>query len=206
MSGSGDTLAPLRNFVVAMTTLVESTPDEPMLFERGEQLLSALIEHDTWLPPSCAEAKPERYQQYLLYCDPYERFSVVSFVWGPAQQTPIHDHTAWGMIGMLRGAEISCPYVRDANHNLIAGEARRLEPGQIEKVSPRIGDIHAVANAFADRVSISIHIYGANIGTVKRHAFNPQTGVATEFVSGYSSNKLPNFCSGSVRLDAGRDW
>ena len=42
--------------------------------------------------------------QYLLYCDPEERFSVVSFVWGPGQSTPTHDPSVWGLIGVLRGA------------------------------------------------------------------------------------------------------
>src|SRR4051794_8765541 len=37
--------------------------------------------------------------------DPFERFSVVSFVWGPGQKTPIHDHSVWGLVGVMRGAE-----------------------------------------------------------------------------------------------------
>jgi len=49
------------------------------------------------------------------------------------------------------------------------------------------GDIHRVVNAYDDRVSISIHAYGANIGKVRRHVFDPQTGAAKEFVSGYSN-------------------
>ncbi len=32
-----------------------------------------------------------------------ERFCVVSFVWGPDQATPIHNHTVWGLVGVLRG-------------------------------------------------------------------------------------------------------
>ena len=31
---------------------------------------------------------------------------MVSFVWGPGQQSPIHNHTVWGLIGVLRGAEL----------------------------------------------------------------------------------------------------
>ena len=56
-----------------------------------------------------------------------------------------------------------------------------------EVVSPAVGDIHRVANAFGDRVSISIHAYGANIGRVRRHVFDAQTGAAKEFVSGYAN-------------------
>jgi predicted metal-dependent enzyme (double-stranded beta helix superfamily) len=58
-------------------------------------------------------------------------------------------------------------------------------------VSPRIGDIHRVANALSDRVSISIHVYGANIGAVERSTFDTQ-GTPTRFVSGYSNTWTPN--------------
>jgi predicted metal-dependent enzyme (double-stranded beta helix superfamily) len=62
---------------------------------------------------------------------------VVSFVWGPGQATPIHNHTVWGLIGMLRGRERSQPYVRDAaGHWLPSGPAQELRPGQVEAVSP----------------------------------------------------------------------
>lgn len=33
------------------------------------------------------------------------------------------------------------------------------------------GDIHQVANAHDDRVSISIYVYGADIGAVHRHIY-----------------------------------
>ena len=46
------------------------------------------------------------------------------------------------------------------------GEHRVL-PGDVDKVSPTIGDVHLVANALPDRPSVSIHVYGANIGAVK---------------------------------------
>jgi predicted metal-dependent enzyme (double-stranded beta helix superfamily) len=67
----------------------------------------------------------------------------------------------------------------------------RLEPGQVEAVSPRVGDIHRVSNAFDDRVSISIHVYGANIGAVKRAVYR-EDGSEKTFISGYSNRYLPN--------------
>jgi len=60
-----------------------------------------------------------------------------------------------------------------------------LERGEVDAVSPRVGDIHRVANAYDDRVSISIHVYGADIGTVHRATYN-RAGQETPFVSGYA--------------------
>ena len=187
--------APLRTFVTRMTELVNRAGgDEPTLLGTGREYLAELVARDDWLPEFCARPHPEHYQQYLLHCDPEERFSVVSFVWGPGQQTPVHDHTVWGLIGMLRGAETDQHY-EPADGGYRPGETARLEPGDVGMVSPRIGDIHRVANAHDDRVSISIHVYGANIGRVRRHVINPETGEMKDFVSGYANEVLPNLWS-----------
>ena len=185
-------IAPLRGFVCRMTKLVESRgAAEDDVVEPARDLLAALIARDNWLPDAYAQPHPEKYRQYLLYGDPLDRFSLVSFVWGPGQRTPVHDHLMWGLIGMLRGSEVSTPYAPSCA-GLVAGAPVRLKPGDIEGVSPRHGDIHTVANAYDDRPSISIHLYGGNIGQVRRHSFDAATGRAQDFVSGYSAATLPN--------------
>ena len=54
-----------------------------------------------------------------------------------------------------------------------------------------VGDVHVVSNAGSE-TAISIHVYGANIGAVRRHTFDPATGAPREFVSGYHNGALPN--------------
>ncbi|PLP98908.1 cysteine dioxygenase family protein [Cupriavidus pauculus] len=185
-------LAPLRDFITAFSALLDQQPAEPRILEEGGRLLAKLVARDDWLPDTYAQPHPEYYQQMLLHCDSAERFSIVSFVWGPGQRTPIHDHTVWGLIGMLRGAEYAQPYAIAADGvPRPEGKAVRLEPGQVEAVSPTVGDIHRVHNAFDDRVSISIHVYGANIGAVSRHVY-PEAGGSKTFISGYSNHTLPN--------------
>ncbi|MBO1114300.1 cysteine dioxygenase [Bordetella petrii] len=147
-----------------------------------------LVEDDSWLAAPCTVPHPEHYQQYLLHLDPAGRFSVVSFVWGPGQRTPIHDHTVWGVIGMLRGAEIGTRYrLRDGHRAVADGPAQVLQTGQVEQVSPAIGDVHRVQNASADQVAISIHCYGADIGQVRRHVYYEDGTPPKTFVSGYSA-------------------
>ena len=199
---SQNNLARLRQYVRAMTTLVnDSKGMEATLLAQGEPLLKDLIQHDDWLPEVYAQPHPQYYQQYLLYCDPLERFSVVSFVWGPGQKTPIHDHQVWGLLGVLRGAERAQRFeVNLVSHSLLGLPEEILKQGQIDTVSPTVGDIHQVANAYADETSISIHVYGANIGAVKRHVFDIQTGQAKDFVSGYSNANLPNLWDRSEEI------
>ncbi|BEP92216.1 3-mercaptopropionate dioxygenase [Acidovorax sp. A79] len=187
--------ARLRHFVQQLAALVEQRLPEPDTLAQGATLLGALVAHDDWLPDAYAQPHPERYQQYLLHADALGRFSVVSFVWGPGQATPIHDHTVWGLIGMLRGAEDSQAYARTPDGRWAPqGAPVRLQPGQVEAVSPNdpaIGDVHRVSNAWEDHTSISIHVYGANIGAVQRSVYL-EDGTRKPFISGYSNSTLPN--------------
>jgi predicted metal-dependent enzyme (double-stranded beta helix superfamily) len=184
--------ARLREFVVGLARTLESANDEAAILDAGRALLGALVAHDDWLPDDYAAPDPSRYQQYLLHCDSRERFSVVSFVWGPGQSTPVHDHRVWGLVGVLRGAEWSQAFSRNAPGDLLASGPREwLGPGSVSAVSPRIGDIHRVSNAYADRTSISIHVYGGNIGAVERATYDA-TGQPKRFVSGYANRRLPN--------------
>ena len=181
-------LSRLREFVHGMTQLVERHgADEPRMLDEGEKLLRGLVTQDDWLPEEFAAPSPESYRQYLLYCDPLERFSVVSFVWMPGHRTPIHDHTVWGLVGVMRGAEL-CEEFSPAIRKVNSHESRA---GEVDRVSPAIGDIHVVSNA-GPETAVSIHVYGANIGAVRRHVFDPATGTPKEFVSGYHNRTVPN--------------
>jgi len=182
----------LRGFVTSLAELIASTRDEAEVLQSGAKLLARLVAHDDWLPADFAVPHPDRYQQYLLHCDSRERFSVVSFVWGPGQGTPIHDHRVWGLIGMLRGREQAQRYDRAPDGSLTGdGPAGILNPGEVEAVSPRTGDIHRVWNAAPDQSSISIHVYGGNIGAVERATYAPD-GTQKRFISGYANTLVPN--------------
>ena len=181
----------LRTFVGNLAQLFDSHPDEQTLLHQGGLWLEELVRHDDWLDDTFTQPHPQHHQQYLLFADAQQRFSVVSFVWGPGQQTPIHDHRVWGLIGVLRGAEISQSWRPGIQGLQPEGQPVRLEPGSIDRISPSEGDIHQVRNAFEDRVSVSIHVYGANIGAVKRAIYH-EDGSEKSFISGYSNHYLPN--------------
>jgi predicted metal-dependent enzyme (double-stranded beta helix superfamily) len=188
-----DTIAPLRQFVIDVTKIVDTPRDEASLLAAISVPLAKLIENGDWLPAAFATPHPQYYQQYLLYCDPLERFSVQSFVWGPGQSTPIHNHTVWGLVGVLRGAERCQRYCQDATGQIIKdGPSVVLKEKEIDAVSPTIGDLHTVSNARSDQPSISIHVYGANIGNAIRRVFKEGSAQEKPFVSGYSSDVTPN--------------
>jgi len=183
---------PLKEFVTAVTRIVSQTTDEAACLAAIRPELSRLIQDGAWLDAAFRQPHPQFYQQYLLYCDPQERFSVQSFVWGPGQSTPIHNHTVWGLVGVLAGAERCQRFTKNSAGKILKdGPEVILSEGQIDQVSPRVGDLHTVANALDDKPSISIHVYGANIGNVVRQIFKEGSVDAKPFVSGYSSNLMP---------------
>jgi 3-mercaptopropionate dioxygenase len=203
MTSTPKDIGNLRTFIQEMTRLVDvAAEDEQRMIGEGREHLGRLVATDDWLPDIFTKPHPEFFQQYLLYCDPLERFSAVSFVWGPGQKTPVHDHTVWGLVGQLRGAERETPYQRQGDGPLIEGDPAVMHPGDVAAVSPNIGDIHVVANDMADQTSISIHVYGANIGAVARHVFVPETGEVKDFISGYSSDVVPNLWDRSEAVRA----
>lgn len=183
----------LLTTVTALSRLADNYDlTEPQILAQAQDLIGTLVAQDDWLPAAMTVPHPQFYRQYLLYGDPLNRFSLVSFVWGPGQQTPIHDHTVWGVIGMLRGAETAQAYKTTPDGFVADGPAQTLHAGDVVCVSPTIGDIHHVSNAFDDQVSISIHLYGGNIGRIERHVYEPNSGEQKSFVSGYSNATVPN--------------
>lgn len=182
----------LLTFVKELSLLLEEKPSEAIIFFKGKKLLENLIAKDDWLPSQFTKPHPQYYQQYLLYADPLDRFSIVSFVWGPGQKTPVHNHTVWGMVGQLRGEEKGTPYYRQAEGGFQAGESCICSPGDVDTVSPNTHDIHVVENNLSDQTSISIHVYGGNIGKIERSVFDPISGAKKSFVSGYANTLVPN--------------
>lgn len=177
---------PLARFIAEVAHALAQPAPHPAPHPAVAAALARLVARDDWLPPAYARPHPDHYQQYLLHADPAGRFSVVSFVWGPGQATPIHDHGVWGAVGVLRGAEHSQAYAADGTTPPHAkGAPATLHAGDIERVGPELGDIHQVSNA-ANTVSVSIHVYGTDIGRHPRHVY-PAQGGKTLFISGYAN-------------------
>jgi 3-mercaptopropionate dioxygenase len=105
---------------------------------------------------------PDHYRSHLLHAEPDGSFSIVALVWLPGQVTPIHDHLAWCVFGVIQGAELEETFALDEEHGVLlpAGVAvNRL--GDVSGDVPP-GDIHRVRNV-GDFTAISIHVYGTDI-------------------------------------------
>jgi 3-mercaptopropionate dioxygenase len=130
----------------------------------ADALAPVLADPDLLLPEQ-QEADVECYRQHVLHVDPDGRFSVVALVWLPGQETCIHDHVSWCVVGVHQGAEASTLYrlVDDGTREpylTVTGDMVDGEGMTSYFVPP--GDIHKVRNS-TDRKVISIHVYGADV-------------------------------------------
>ena len=143
-------------------------PDQRRLATAVAHRLRQLLSDPRWLPPEYCEPFADRYRQHVLYVAPDGGYSVVSLVWLPGQETPIHNHVAWCVVGVYEGAERETRYhlyedQADRQVFLVKGPTYTAVPGQTAALIPPAENIHRVTNCTTDR-TISIHVYGADIG------------------------------------------
>lgn len=132
------------------------------------QRLGRLLGDPDWLAEEHRQPWEDRYRQHILYVAPDGGFSVVSLVWKPGQKTPIHDHVSWCVVGVYQGEEMETRYAlyREAGGQFLVPTRReRATPGETVALVPPDEDIHEVA-CDGDQPAISIHVYGADIGTL----------------------------------------
>ena len=135
--------------------------------------------------------------QYALYRAENGSLCLFSLVIPAGAQTPIHDHLAWGLIGVYRGVQDETVYRRlddgrDESHaKLDIARRQTVKPGEFYTLLPPLDDIHYV-KTISDTPSISIHLLANDTACVTRHRFDAASGVVTPFRSGYSNANCPD--------------
>ncbi|MBN3877389.1 MULTISPECIES: hypothetical protein [unclassified Nostoc] len=188
----------LRSFVATVREISASTVDDrTQTLAKLEPYFQELLAQQEWLPEEFAQVNPESRMgggigQWLLYRAKDRSLSVFSLVIPPGSTTPVHDHLAWGLIGLYKGNQEETVYRRvdsgdDEGHaQLQITEVRSLQPEDIYCLLPPDGDIHAVKTT-SQSASVSIHLLGNDTGCVWRHQFIPASHSVKSFRSGYSN-------------------
>ena len=172
--------------------------------ERIEALKPAfrqLLDDDAWLPDALARADDHSRMgdgigQYALYRAEDGSLCLFSLVIPAGRATPVHDHLAWGLIGVYRGTQRETVYRRmddgsDASRaSLEVVRAEELPEGSFYALIPPTDDIHYVETV-SGSVSVSIHLLANDTACVWRHRFEPASGAVTPFRSGYANAACP---------------
>jgi predicted metal-dependent enzyme (double-stranded beta helix superfamily) len=122
--------------------------------------------------------------QWLLFRAGDGSLSLFSLVVPAGAETPVHDHLAWGLVGLYRGAQEEEIYALGEDGALDLVERRTLAPGDFYALIPPQDDIHRVRTT-SDVTSVSIHLLTNDTGCVWRHAYDPASGDVRPFRSGY---------------------
>ena len=167
-----------------------------------EPAFSRLLAAEGWLPE--AYASPDETSgmgggigQYALYRAGDGSLALFSLVVPPGTSTPVHDHLAWGLIGLYRGRQGETVYKRlddgsDPGHaDLEVAIEQEVETGELFALLPPDGDIHTVTTISAEP-SVSIHLLANDTGCVWRRRYEPATGAVAAFRSGYSNGRCPD--------------
>jgi predicted metal-dependent enzyme (double-stranded beta helix superfamily) len=180
--------ARVRAFVAEVEAAIAGTASPQQACEAIEPGFGSLLADGDWLPEDYQAPVPESGMgggigQWLLYRAGDGSLSLFSLVVPPGAQTPVHDHLAWGLVGLYRGTQDEEVYARREG-SLELVERRALVPGDFYVLIPPRDDIHRVRTTSAE-TSVSIHLLTNDTGCVWRHAYDAETGEERPFRSGY---------------------
>ena len=161
----------LADYVHDVEEILECRPAMPITIKQVSTITKKLVAADEWLESRCRIGSDECYARHLLHRDRFNRFVVLSLVWQPGQVTPIHDHSCWGVMGMLEGSLEVVDYERldDGSRpdyaDLRESGGTEVAKGSVGYVLPPYHEIHTIGNV-SDKPAISIHIYGRDLDVI----------------------------------------
>lgn len=189
----------IRALVEETRRLTAEIADTKARVEALRPAFGKLLAADHWLPkeygePDLKSGMGGGIGQYALYRAEDGSLCIFSLVIPSGSQTPIHDHLAWGLIGVYRGVQDETVYRRlDDGHdeskaNLEIARQQTVKHGEFYTLLPPLDDIHYVKTV-SNTPSVSIHLLANDTACVTRHRFDAASGIVTPFRSGYSNAK-----------------
>jgi predicted metal-dependent enzyme (double-stranded beta helix superfamily) len=187
----------VRAIIAEAERVIAELPDNAARIAALEPAFRQLLAADGWLPE--ALAAPDETSgmgggigQYALYRAADGSLCLFTLVVPAGAATPVHDHLAWGLVGLYRGRQAETVYRRlddgaeEGRAMLEVAARQQLEPGGLYPLLPPDGDIHRVTT-ISDGASVSIHLLANDTACVWRHQFDPDAGSVKAFRSGYSN-------------------
>ena len=189
----------IRSLIFETRRLTEEIDDTKQRVQALRPAFSQLLSADGWLPkeysePDSTSGMGGGIGQYALYRAEDGSLCLFSLVIPAGAQTPIHDHLAWGLIGVYRGIQDETVYRRlddgrnESHADLDVARRQTMKRGEFYALLPPLDDIHYV-KTISDTPSISIHLLANDTACVTRHRFDARSGIVTPFRSGYSNAK-----------------
>jgi 3-mercaptopropionate dioxygenase len=180
--------ARVREFIAGVRERIADAESPPDACELISPLFAELLADREWVPESFQAPAPDSGMgggigQWLMFRAADRALSLFSLVVPSGAMTPVHDHLAWGLVGVYRGVQDE-EFYRPGDGKLALVRRRPVDPGDFYTLLPPRDDVHRVRTTSED-TSVSIHLLANDTGCVWRHTFDEQTGEASPFRSGY---------------------
>jgi 3-mercaptopropionate dioxygenase len=178
----------VRDFISAVRPRVQGADSPAQACEEISPLFAELLADPEWLPAPYQAPAPNSGMgggigQWLIFRAADRSLSLFSLVVPAGAMTPVHDHLAWGLVGIYRGNQDE-EFYRPGDGRLELERQRPLSPGDFYTLLPPRDDVHRVRTTSL-QTSVSIHLLANDTGCVWRHTYDDQTGEASPFRSGY---------------------
>jgi predicted metal-dependent enzyme (double-stranded beta helix superfamily) len=191
----------IRALIDETRRLTSAIADTAARVEALRPAFGRLLAADGWLPkeygePDLKSGMGGGIGQYALYRAEDGSLCLFSLVIPAGSETPIHDHLAWGLIGVYRGSQSETVYRRtddgrdESKAALEVARKQTVKRGEFYTLLPPLDDIHYVRTV-SRGPSISIHLLANDTACVTRHRFDAKNGTVTPFRSGYSNATCP---------------
>jgi predicted metal-dependent enzyme (double-stranded beta helix superfamily) len=187
----------VRALIADTERLMREVADDAARVDLLRPAFARLLAADGWLPDTYAQPDFKSGMgggigQYALYRAADGSLCLFSLVVPPKSRTPVHDHLAWGLVGIYRGQQHETIY-RRVDDGRVEGRAtlevqhqQQLGTGEFYALLPPQDDIHHV-ETISEVPSVSIHLLANDTACVWRHKFEPDAGLVVPFRSGYAN-------------------
>ena len=180
----------LRAFIADVRARIDAAGSAAEACAAVQPGFAGLLGERDWLPGRYQDAVPDSGMgggigQWLLYRSADRSLCLFSLVVPPGSKTPIHDHLAWGVIGLYGGSQDE-EFYRPGNGTIELVRRRPLAPGDFYVLLPPVDDIHCVRTT-SPETSVSIHLLASDTGCTLRHTYDEHTGEPRPFRSGYAN-------------------
>jgi predicted metal-dependent enzyme (double-stranded beta helix superfamily) len=179
----------VRSFVADVRSAIDAAASAEEAVEAIQPRFAELLADEDWLPQRYRDPAPESGMgggigQWLLFRADDGSLSLFALVVPPGSSTPIHDHLAFGLVGLYQGTQDEEIYAVAEDGRAELAETRQLAPGDFYALLPPTDDVHRVRTT-SPETSVSIHLLNNDTGCVWRHRYDAETGNASPFRSGY---------------------
>ncbi len=185
----------LRNFIARVNDARHRLPNPAAVIAAVRPYFETLLADKAWLPELFQEPAQgvsgmgKGIGMWLLHRSGDGGLAFSALVLPKGASTPVHDHLAWGIVGLYRGLQDETVFARgddgtqDGVARLAPAHRNMLKPGDFYELLPE-NDIHQVTTV-SEETSVSLHLLGNDNGCIWRHRFTPTESKVEPFKSGW---------------------